>query len=468
MNDELDFEDFAASQGVNLSTASAEEKQNVENIWRGATRQKLIDKYSAQNPYRADAVAEAVNAESTFNAMELAGIRAARPTSPGVYVQHEPRRAEDTLVASLLLGNGMMNESQIGKHFGERVTNAAVSSRNRQMTLHGVVRAVLAANGRHVPAGRLSQEDLRYAFSAGPSGPSTYSIPGILSAAANKTMLEAFRTTPTVWRKFCKVTSVPDFKANPQYRLTHADLLSIVPRGGEIKHTSVTETSYDVTADQRAIIIGLDRKDLVNDDLGALRTVPTQLARASAISLEKDVFTLLLANTGTFFGSGNSNVSTGAGSALAAAGLNTAWQKLFEQVDAEGFPTLITPEILLVPPAIFMTGKTLTESSGTNATTTANVPVPDGNPWKGMLEVVSSPFLGVAGGLTNGSDAAWYLTTGSNDFSVMNVAFLNGREVPMIESEEFSINQLGMAFRAVYDYGYAFHEPRGGIRSAGS
>jgi hypothetical protein len=54
------------------------------------------------------------------------------------------------------------------------------------------------------------------------------------------------------------------------------------------------------------------------------------------------------------------------------------------------------------------------------------------------------------------------------DLSTIEVAFLNGREMPVIETAEAEFDTLGIAVRAYHDFGAALQEYRASVRSAGS
>jgi hypothetical protein len=278
----------------------------------------------------------------------------------------------------------------------------------------------------------------------------------------------AFDMAATTFRKWCKLTPVRDLKAHTSYRMTAVGRMAQVAPGGQLEHASLTESSYSLTANTFGRILGIDRKDIINDDLSVLATVPAALGRMSAISLERAVYTELLANTGSFFHSNNANLLTGGGSVLALAGLDDAMEVFDELKDANGDPVMIPPAVLLVPSALHATARNLMNSQAVVATTTANTPLPDGNPWRGSLEVVRSAYLGATVGLTGNSDTAWYVLAGPGDFSIMQVGFLDGRQAPMVESAELDFDRLGIAMRVVHDWGVAFLEPKGGIKSAGA
>jgi len=268
------------------------------------------------------------------------------------------------------------------------------------------------------------------------------------------------------WSEIAARRSVSDFKQITTYSVTGGLTFNVVPPGGEIKHGQLGSESYTNQVNTRGVMLGLDRRDIINDDLGALTGVSRRMGRAAAIGINKDFWGVFL-NNSSFFTAGRNNVSTGAGSVLSLAGLEAANTKFMLQTDPDGNIQGTMPAILLVPPALLATAQTLMTSAGVNATTTANTPLPDGNIWAGRFRVVSSPYMQDST-LTGSGAAFWYLLADPQDVPVIEIAFLNGVETPTVENAEADFGMLGVAMRAYLDWGVAFQEYRGGVRSAGS
>jgi hypothetical protein len=51
---------------------------------------------------------------------------------------------------------------------------------------------------------------------------------------------------------------------------------------------------------------------------------------------------------------------------------------------------------------------------------------------------------------------------------LMQVAFLNGRQEPFVETADADFNTLGVQMRCYYDYGASFGEYRAAVRSTGA
>ncbi len=91
-----------------------------------------------------------------------------------------------------------------------------------------------------------------------------------------------------------------DFKTVSSYRLIGKDQYELVAPGGEIQHGTLGEEKYQNKADTYGLLLAIDRRDIINDDLGAITTVPRKLGRGSGLKIN-DVFWTTFLNNATFF-----------------------------------------------------------------------------------------------------------------------------------------------------------------------
>jgi len=192
--------------------------------------------------------------------------------------------------------------------------------------------------------------------------------------------------------------------------------------------------------------------------------VPRKLGRGSGLKIN-DVFWTIFLNNAAFFTAGNNNYLTGADTVLGIDGLTLAEKTFMDQVDADGKPIGIMPQVLLVPTSLSALGTVLFKSLEIRDTT-ANSKFPVANPHAGKFRVEVSRYLGNAK-YTGSSAKAWYLLADPNDLPVIEVAFLNGQESPTIETAEADFNVLGIQMRGYHDFGVALQDPRGGVKAKG-
>ena len=105
--------------------------------------------------------------------------------------------------------------------------------------------------------------------------------------------------------------------------------------------------------------------------LACSTTRPQRSAGRHARRLNDLVYTVLLANGGSFFAAGNANYLDGAGTNFQASSLAAANQMMRGQVDADGAVLDIVPKVLLVPPELEPTAKALLQSDYIQLTSTS-------------------------------------------------------------------------------------------------
>ncbi len=306
---------------------------------------------------------------------------------------------------------------------------------------------------------------LEYAFGRQvEAGFSTVDIGGILSNVANKFLLDGFFSVERTWRNICAVRNVSDFKTVTSYRLIGKDQYESVAPGGELKHGTLGNETYSNKADTFGLMLSIDRRDIINDDLGAITTVPRKLGRGSGLKINDVFWTIFMANS-DFFTAPRKNYLVGADTALSIDGLTKGEVAFMDQVDTDNKPIGIMPAILLVPTAISVIGAQLYKSLEFRDNT-SNKQYVITNPHQNKFRVEVSRYLGNSQ-YTGSSSKAWYLLAEPTDLPVIEVAFLNGQESPTIESADADFNVLGVAMRGFHDFGVALQDYRGGVKGRG-
>jgi len=396
---------------------------------------------------------------------ELEVLRADRPKAPEVHV-HDNSMTGSVLEAACMLTGGVKADD-VATSFGEKAVEAADKRFKGGIGLQELLLEAAWANGYDGRNFRDSRAVLRFAFGhAGgiQAGWSTIDIGGILSNVANKFLLEGFFSVERTWRNICAVRNVSDFKTVTSYRLIGKDQYEIVAPGGELKHGTLGGESYTNKADTYGLLLAIDRRDIINDDLGAITTVPRKLGRGSGLKIN-DVFWAVFLNNGSFFTAGNKNYLTGADTVLGIDGLTKAEKAFMDQTDSDGKPIGIMPAIMLVPTALSAMATMLYKSLEIRDTT-ASTKYPVANPHQNKFRAEVSRYLSNSS-YTGNSEKAWYLLADPTDLPVIEVAFLNGQESPTIETAEADFNVLGVQMRGYHDFGVNLQDAKGGVKSKG-
>ncbi len=406
-------------------------------------------------------------------AFDVQIMRAERMLAPMVLTPTQQPVNNDIAEAAVCLGQKLPN---IDKRFSAQTLDAAERHFGKSLSLMELIGFAAQQNGYrgHFSKGNLSNV-CRAAFKGQQEqhdgalavGPSTISVPGILSNVANKFIRDAFDFVEADWRQIAAIRPVNDFKTITTYSLTGDLEYQELPPGGEIQHGTAGEVSYSNRAKTYAKLLGIDRQDLINDDLSAFTRVSRKLGRGGALKLNNVIWTEFLADS-TFFPTDKSkaNYDDGSDTLMDLTGLANA-NALFElQTDPDGKPAGIRPAIVLVPPQLWPAAFTLLNSANLNLATSTAASTGTQSPWAGMFRLVKSRYLSILGGAPGG--LAWYLLADPNDVPVIEVCFLFGAEMPTVETGEFDFERLGMAMRGYHDFGASKQEYRAGVKMKGA
>jgi len=392
---------------------------------------------------------------------ELQILRANRPAAPAIHTPERVVNAQVLEAACLRTSRSQAVEAL----YDARTLEMADQRFRGGIGLQELLLEAAWANGYTGRSFRDTRGVMRAAFGKDvQAGWSTIDIGGILSNVANKFLLEGFFSVERVWRNICAVRNVSDFKTVTSYRLIGKDQYEQVAPGGELKHGTLGNESYTNKADTYGLMLSIDRRDIINDDLGAITTVPRKLGRGSGLKIN-DVFWAIFLNNAAFFTAGNKNYQTGADTALTIDGLTKAEVAFMDQVDGDSKPIGIMPSVLLVPTALSALGSQLFKSVELRDNT-AGAKFPIANPHQGKFRVEVSRYLANTT-YTGNSAKAWYLLSEPTDLPVIEVAFLNGQESPTIETADADFNVLGVQMRGYHDFGVALQDPRGGVKMKG-
>lgn len=402
---------------------------------------------------------------------ELELLRGTRAThAAGAGTRRGPAMPTADLIEAALCRSGGYSVEQLEASFDERTLQASEDAFKQGLSLRECLFMAARAKGYNSNSYSDIKAIFRHAFDdrIEASMPSTFSVPGILSNVANKSLKLGFDNYEQSWRMIAAVDSVRDFKERPSYGLTGSFEFKPLAPGGKIDNATFGEIAYGNKAGTYAIMGGIDRTTLVNDDLGALTQVPRKMGRGSAIAFNKVFWSIFLNNAG-FFTSGRANLLTGSGSVLSVDALTAAETAFMDQVDPDGNPLGVVPKLLLVPNGLKTTAKTLFSSQeirqdGNSSKTTYAV----ANPHVGNYEPVVSSYLGTKAGLSGSSNTAHYLLASPDDMPVIEVVFLNGQDTPFIETSNADFDTLGVQLRGYHDFGVRLQEYRGGVKSAGA
>ena len=318
-----------------------------------------------------------------------------------------------------------------------------------------MARACVAAAGQDIT--RMSRDDIIHAALS-----LTTDFPVIYENIMHKALLQAFRTAPDTWSKFCKSGDLSDFRAHNRYRTGTFGKLPVLAEGATIADTTFDDaTKETISAQEHAYIFRITFRMIVDDDMGAFLDIARGMGRAAKRSVEQDVYTALLSNAtagpvmgdtfNLFNGANHGNVILGAPVSVAHLGAMRAL--MARQMDPSGNDFLdLRPALMLCPTEMGDLARQVINSETDIAVQNSKA----ANPIRGFVEVVDTPRL-------SGPD--FYLLASPSDNPIMEVGFLKGNTEPEVTMED-GFDTRSVHYRITYDYGVAAMEWRSGVLSS--
>lgn len=364
-------------------------------------------------------------------------------------VEDESDKRRDAIVSALLVRAGVADKA---------TRAAAQASSYRGLKLLDIAKASLTRAG--IQHDRMDpMQIVGAAFTQ-----STSDFPILLENAMHKVLQTAYATAADTWTRFCATGSVSDFRAHNRYRTGSLGNLDTLNELGEFKNKTIPDgEKSSITAATKGNVINLSRQAIINDDLGAFIGLAADLGRAARRTIEADVYALLALNAGlgpvmadgnTLFHANHNNI--GVGSAIAVAGLDADRVKMASQTDVGGNDFLdLRPSVLLVPLGL---GGQARQVVGAEYDDETNKNQRRPNIIRDLFnDIVDTPRM---------TGTRRYMFAAPVDAPVIEVAFLDGNDMPYLESETgFSVD--GTRWKVRLDYGVGAIDYRGAITNAG-
>lgn len=275
-------------------------------------------------------------------------------------------------------------------------------------------------------------------------GISTSDLPVQLTPALERIALNEYAATPSVWRDYAAVETVPSFESSPYYSFQWSDedipstnggkafvsgALPHVPEYDEYPVLRFASTEQNLKTSKNGVQLKVSWETLVQTrNFGILRRTLTEFGRRAKNTEDVEAAKVLLPGAGNF-----TSTQLSGNPALSIPALEAAFQAIANQT-YNGNPVVVPSGYkLVVGPALELTAAQIQavtsiekiETSGSTETRTVT-----GNPVGSKFSVVVNPWLPVLGAPAN----AWWLVPNPGSTpnpSVVNV-FLEGETGPKV------------------------------------
>ena len=271
-------------------------------------------------------------------------------------------------------------------------------------------------------------------------------FPGILENIAAKEALRGYGETPEAYTRLARIGNLPDFKISSRAGLGHAPSLIANAELQEVETIELADRKQGIQLATYAGRAGLSRQAIVNDDLNEFGRILANLGRASRRTVGDQFAAVFTTASGlgqtldedskAIFHADHNN--TGTGGVPATATFDEFRVKMGTQSDVGG----VAQNLNIEPRFIYCLkakegacNVVATSEREVLAAKTATTP----NTEFGRWEIVADSRLDAA------SAVKYYALADPNRTDTVEVAFLDGRDEPMIERVE-SYNVLGVEF----------------------
>ncbi|HEB94330.1 MAG TPA: Clp protease ClpP [Gammaproteobacteria bacterium] len=255
----------------------------------------------------------------------------------------------------------------------------------------------------------------------------------LLSNVAEKAMLKGYDEAEETFQSWTNKGELPDFKPASRVDLNSFPSLQQVREGAEYRYATVGDRGETIQLATYGSLFSITRQAIINDDLGAFTRIPAKMGRAAIRTVGDLVYAVLTSNPamsdGTaLFHANHKNLLTGASIMTETVDKMRVAMATQKDSTAKGATALnIRLAHLIVPVALEGTAKVVAESEfkvGGNEDKT----IP--NSVRGTFDVIADARLDAD------SATAWYGAAAAGMHDVIEVAYLDGNDMPYLEQQQ--------------------------------
>jgi len=296
----------------------------------------------------------------------------------------------------------------------------------------------------------------------------TGTFSNLLLDASNKTLLAAYAEAPFTWNLWARqASSVADFKNINRIRYSEAASLSVVPENDSYSESVMSDEKESYKVEKYGKVSTVSWETIVNDDLDALARTPAMMGMAARRTQNEKIYEVLtqnlaMADGNDLFSVAHSNLA-GSAAAPSVASLNLAYTSMMTQTGVDRKTIInVEPQFIIGPPSLRGTILQLLGSfsdpvAGGSSAGNANTL----NIHQNVLTPIIEPQLESA------SSTAWYLASSSSLIDTVEIAFLQGEEAPVLESE-FDMKRDCYFYKVRQTFGVKAIDWRGLYKNAGA
>jgi hypothetical protein len=290
------------------------------------------------------------------------------------------------------------------------------------------------------------------------SGYSTFDLPAYFEKTAKALLDQRWELNPPFAPSMLKDESNKDFRKTQRRRLTGGEMWKGVADDGRLKHyTPGKDTKYETELDTVGHIFSITRKEVVDDDQGALRQMMDAMIEGALMVPDYQLGKLLFedAAAGSFWVDNDNSFTA---TPLTRANLSARYKAIRKYNDNRNgmnWNVMINDKWnLIVSPDLEEEAWEIINQRTFVSNTTTDTLQGERNFWFGRLGVKTFGQMAnesAFGTSTFVSANTWMLWPSSARYSPFVIVYLRGRKRPIIEPIELPGDMLGRALRGYWD-----------------
>jgi len=289
---------------------------------------------------------------------------------------------------------------------------------------------------------------------------SSSDFPNLLANTMYKKLLARFNGFPSPWRQYVMIGDLADFKTNDRVILSEAPDLDEIEADGKYEEAKFSDAKYQIALKTKGKTFTVDRRTIINDDLGGITRFPAAFGRATVRTMVKDILTLLLGGRNAYDNKVLFHLRTAttrnyqanvalANTVAGMAAVQACAARMRGQVDPD------SGELMGIAPWAILTGTTLAPVARQLTKSAQILPVSTngGGTYNEIayLGVVEEPLIDTILGTT-----WWAVIANPVDCPIIEVGFLDGKAEPDLLVSGATMQSL--AGGAEDPYGYEFDD----------
>lgn len=272
-------------------------------------------------------------------------------------------------------------------------------------------------------------------------------FPALFADSLDRQLYGAYTAAPTTWQNYCRRAEVNDFRPVKRFATTGVrNLLQEVKPGAPAPERGQQEKEYSYSVRRLEAGFGVMFETYINDDLGALKRLPADLAQSAIDTEEYEVTKLWAGASGlnpAFFTAGNDNVAEN-NAPLTRAAIQAGLTRLLKRKDERGNPIVVTAVELVVGPGLKLAAEQIMDATEYRVKdANGNETIIKGNGISGNFRLNTNFWLPSVA-QTN-ADTTWALFASATQTArpAMELGFLRGYTAPALYEKVPDMRRIG-------------------------